>query len=303
VSRLRTEHGFTLIELLVAMAMSTVVFGATLSVLDVFQRNNVVDQQRNEVQDNARNAMDQIARQLRNVAAPNAGSPGALLTTKNYSMIFDTIDSSSGYAWGVNKSHTMMVRYCLNNSNSENEVLWMQVKRWKTETGPPETPSPTTCPDLTGYWASNGQESNRQLVQHVTNRIGGQVRPMFKYSAATAPQTASVEIDMFLDLTPGHAHPGETQLTSGIGLRNANRPPIAAFTVTRNNEYVRLDGSASYDPDGLALTYKWAIDGVPLASTAQVTEVKEKEVASHTYELEVMDPGNLAEKKTETVTL
>jgi prepilin-type N-terminal cleavage/methylation domain-containing protein len=296
VSHLRTEHGFTLIELLVAMAISTVVFGATLSVLDVFQRNNVVDQQRNEVQDNARNAMDQIARQLRNVAAPNAGSPGALLTTKNYSMIFDTIDSSSGYAWGENKSHTMMVRYCLNNSNPENEVLWMQVTRW-TETEP-TTPSPATCPDLGGFW-----NSSRQLVQHVTNRIGGQVRPMFKYSAATAPQTASVEIDMFLNLTPGRIHPGETQLTSGIGLRNANRPPIAAFTVTRiPTKYVRLDGSASYDPDGLALTYKWTIDGVPLASTAQVTEV-EKSVASHTYELEVKDPGGLAEKKTETVTL
>ncbi len=126
---------------------------------------------------------------------------------------------------------------------------------------------------------------------------------MFKYSAATAPQTASVEINMFLNLNPGHAHPGETQLTSGIGLRNANRPPIAAFTVTRiSTKYVRLDGSASYDPDGLALTYKWTIDGVPLSSTAQVTEV-EKSVASHTYELEVTDPGGLEEKKTETVTL
>jgi prepilin-type N-terminal cleavage/methylation domain-containing protein len=302
VSHLRTEHGFTLIELLVAMAISTVVFGATLSVLDVFQRNNVVDQQRNEVQDNARNAMDQIARQLRNVAAPSAGSPGALLTTKNYSMIFDTIDSSSGYAWGANKSHTMMVRYCLNNANPENEVLWMQVKRW-AEATTPETPAPTTCPDLSGYWASNGQESNRQLVQHVTNRIGGAVRPMFKYSAATAPQTASVEIDMFLNLTPGRAHPGETQLTTGIGLRNANRPPIAAFTVTRTSEsYVRLDGSASYDPDGLALTYKWSIDGAAIPSTAQVTEAPEAK-GTHTYELEVADPGNLAEKKTATVAL
>jgi prepilin-type N-terminal cleavage/methylation domain-containing protein len=298
VSHLRTEHGFTLIELLVTMALATIVFGATLSVLDVFQRDNVVDQQRNEVQDNARNAIDQIARQLRNVAAPSAGSPGALLTTENYSMIFDTIDGSSEYAWGANKSHTMMVRYCLNNSNSENEVLWMQIKRWATAAGP-ETPTPVACPDLGGFW-----ESSRQLVQHVTNRIGGETRRMFKYSAATAPQTASVEIDMFLNLTPGHTHPGETQLTTGIGLRNANRPPIAAFTVTRinNNKFVRLDASASYDPDGLALTYKWAIDGVALASTSQVAEVEES-VGSHTYELEVADPGGLKEKKTETVTL
>ena len=294
--RVESEQGFTLVELLVTMAITTVIFGSTLSVLEVFQRNNTVDQQRSEVQDNARSAMDQIARQLRNVAAPNAGSPGALLTTKNYSMIFDTIDSTSGYAWGENKSHTMMVRYCLNNSNSENEVLWMQFRRWKEAAGP-ETPTPSGCPDVGGFW-----ESNRQLVQHVTNRIGGELRPMFKYSAATAPQTASVEIDMFLNLTPGHAHPGETQLTSGVGLRNANRPPIPAFTVTRINKFVRLDASASFDPDGLALAYKWSIDGATIASTAQVAEV-EKSVGSHTYVLEVTDPGGLSEQKTETVTL
>jgi prepilin-type N-terminal cleavage/methylation domain-containing protein len=298
VSRARSEHGFTLIELLVTMAIATIVFGATLSVLDVFQKNNVVDQHRNEVQDSARNAMDQIARQLRNVAAPNSGSAGALLVTKNYSMIFDTGDSTSSYAWENNKSQTMMVRYCLKNTEAENEVLWMQVKRWKTAEGPAEAPTPTGCPDLSGYW-----ESSRQVVQHVTNKIGGQARAMFKYSAATAPQTASVEVAMYLNLEPGNPK-RENELTTGVGLRNANRPPIAAFTVTRisGGEFIRLDGSASYDPDGLAITYKWSIDGTTIASTSQVAEVKEP-VGSHTYQLEVVNPGGLAEKKTETVTL
>jgi prepilin-type N-terminal cleavage/methylation domain-containing protein len=299
MSRAGTEHGFTLIELLVTMAIATIVFGATLSVLDVFQRNNVVDQQRNEVQDNARNAMDQLARQLRNVAAPSAGAPGALLLTKNYSMIFDTVDSGSGYAWGANASHTTMVRYCLNNSNPSNEVLWTQVKRWTTAEGPKEAPATTGCPDVSGSW-----EGNAQLVQHVTNRIGGRTtKPMFVYSAATAPQTASVEADMLLNLNPAQQHPGETELTSGIGLRNANRPPIASFSVTRiNNEFVRLDASASNDPDGLALTYKWWKDGTVLASTAQVIEPKET-AGSHTYELEVTDPGGLAETSKKTVTI
>jgi prepilin-type N-terminal cleavage/methylation domain-containing protein len=297
MSRARAEHGFTLIELLVTMAIATIIFGATLSVLDIFQRNNVVDQQRNEVQDNARNTMDQVARQLRNVAAPSAGSPGAILVTSAYSMIFDTIDSTSSFAWGENKSQTMMVRYCLNDENPENEVLWFQSKRWKTAGGPKEAPTPTSCPDVSGYW-----ESSRQVVQHVTNRVGGSERPMFVYSAATAPQTASVEVDMFLDLRPGH-RPGETELTSGIGLRNANRPPIAAFTATQiNNEFVRLDASASNDPDGLALTYKWFKDGAEMTSTAQVVEAKETK-GTHTYELEVADPGGLKEKAKETVTI
>ncbi|HEY2181622.1 MAG TPA: prepilin-type N-terminal cleavage/methylation domain-containing protein [Solirubrobacteraceae bacterium] len=296
MSRLQQENGFTLVELLVTMVITTIVFGATLSVLDVFQRNNVVDQKRSEVQDNARNAIDRIARQLRNVAAPSAGSPGALLTTKNYSIIFDTIGTASEYAWNENTSHTMMVRYCLNNSNSENEVLWMQSLRWSK---PPEPtlPSPTACPDLSGFW-----ESSTQIAQHVTNRISEKKRPVFTYSAATAPQTASVEVDMFLNFTPKQLHPAETELTTGVGLRNANRPPIAAFTLTRIGKFVRLDASASNDPDGLALTYKWTIDGTQIASTAQVAEVEES-VASHTYQLEVVDPGNLGEKMTQTVNL
>jgi hypothetical protein len=125
---------------------------------------------------------------------------------------------------------------------------------------------------------------------------------VFTYSAATAPQTASVEVDMFLNFTPKQLHPAETELTTGVGLRNANRPPIAAFTLTRIGKFVRLDASASNDPDGLALTYKWTIDGTQIASTAQVAEVEES-VASHTYQLEVVDPGNLGEKMTQTVNL
>jgi prepilin-type N-terminal cleavage/methylation domain-containing protein len=295
VSRVRAEHGFTLVELLVTMAITTIIFGATLSVLDVFQRNNVVDQQRNEVQDNARTAMDQIARQLRNVAAPSAGSAGALLTTEAYSTIFDTIDNTSSYVWENNLSQTEMVRYCVNDAESHNEVLWTQSKRWKTAEGP-KPPTSTSCPDLSGSW-----ESSRQLVEHVTNEIDGKGRPMFIYSAATAPQTASVEVDIFLDLKPGQAHPGETELTSGIGLRNANRPPIAQFTPTFINKSVRLDASASYDPQGLALSYQWWKDGVELASTSQVVE-HEEEKGTHTYKLEITDAGGLAETLTQTVT-
>jgi hypothetical protein len=188
-----------------------------------------------------------------------------------------------------------MVRYCVNDAESHNEVLWTQSKRWKTAEGP-KPPTSTSCPDLSGSW-----ESSRQLVEHVTNRIDEKSRPMFIYSAATAPQTASVEADMFLNLKPGQAHPGETELTSGIGLRNANRPPIAAFTATWINNSVRLDASASNDPQGLALSYQWWKDGVQLASTSQVVEHAEAK-GTHTYKLEVTDPTGLAETKTETVT-
>jgi prepilin-type N-terminal cleavage/methylation domain-containing protein len=294
--RLRGQHGFTLVEVLVTTALSLVVFGAMLSVLDVFGRDNRLDQLRNESQDNARSAIDSISRQLRNVAAPGSEAPGALLVTKNYSLMFDTIDTNTSFAWGENKSHMMMVRYCLSNQVPSNEVLWYQVRRWNSEK-PPAEPSPTKCPDEeTGFW----EGSPRKLASYLTNRNGGEKRPLFIYSAATAPQTASVEVNMYLNVDPKELK--ETQLTTGIGLRNANRPPIAEFTATEiNNRNVRLDASASADPDGLALTFKWTKDGVAQESTSEIWDTPQESEGSHTYELEVTDPGGLKSKQSKTV--
>jgi hypothetical protein len=186
----------------------------------------------------------------------------------------------------------MMVRYCLSTKLPSNEVLWYQVSRWKSKIPPPE-PSPTKCPDEeTGFW----EGSSRKLASYLTNRNGGELRPLFIYSAPSAPQTTSVEVNMYLNVDPAELK--ETQLTTGISLRNANRPPVAEFTATEiNNKFVRLDGSASADPDGLALTFKWTKDGVPIESTSEIYETAKAEAeGEHTYELEVMDPGGLTSK-------
>ncbi len=87
IKRVRDERGFTLIELLVAMAITTVVFGSTLSVLDVFGSNNRFDQLRNENQDTARTTLDRLSRQLRNIVARTTSTgavPGALELAEPY---------------------------------------------------------------------------------------------------------------------------------------------------------------------------------------------------------------------------
>jgi prepilin-type N-terminal cleavage/methylation domain-containing protein len=306
VSGARAEHGFTLVELLVTMAMSAIVFGATLTVFEVFQKDSHTDQVRNETQDLARSAIDRLARDLRNVAAPNSGTSGALEVAEPYAVTFDTVDSTKVTAG--NPNNDMRVRYCLNDAEPDNEELWLQVKRWgETEAA---LPTATACPDTNaGDW-----ETSTRLVTHLTNRLsshhfGGEgERPLFVYGpsgASTTAQINSVESTLYVDVNPG-GRPGETQLTTAIALRNANRPPKASFTAVQlgSSRLVLLDASESVDPDGQALTYKWWDGSTELPTTAQQYETGSLTLGSkHTYKLTVTDPGGLSASAEETVTI
>jgi prepilin-type N-terminal cleavage/methylation domain-containing protein len=315
MKRVRDEQGFTLIELLVAMAITSVIFGSTLSVLDVFQSNNRFDQLRNENQDTARTTLDRLSRQLRNVIARTTSTgavPGALETAEPYEIAFETVDTTKATS-GKNKVNAMRVRYCLNDSEPENEIVWEQVRRWESEEAP-ALPTSKSCPDRIKEGTSEPDwNTSTQVVQHVTNRNGGQGNPeikadenrwLFTYSAKETPQILSVNANIFVNINPKQTRPGESQLTSGVSLRNANRVPIAEFTATEEgNRQVRLNASASYDPDGLSLTYKWWDNGAELTTTSQQYETKvtcstTKETgfcvnSKQKFKLEVTNPGGL----------
>ena len=288
----RSEGGFTLIELLVAMAITTVVFGTTLSVLDVFQSNNRFDQLRNENQDTARTTLDRLSRQLRNIVARTTSSgtvPGALEQAEEYAITFQTIDTTKAES-GANAVNAMRVRYCLNDSTPSNEILWEEVRRWETAEAP-DPPSSTACPDQTsGDW-----NTLTQVVQHVTN-LNGRTRRLFTYSATETPEILSVNADLFININPTQIRPGDSELTSGVSLRNANRRPLAQFTATEEGNYqVHLNASASYDPDGLSLTYKWWDNGEELLTTSQQYVTPARSFKSkHMFKLEVTNPGGLS---------
>jgi hypothetical protein len=255
--------------------------------------------------------MDRIARQLRNVVAPVKGvviSPGALEQAEPYSITFETVDTSSAPA-GLNTGHVMRVRYCLNNSNPSNEVIWQQTQRWQTAEAP-EPPPTSKCPEL-----ENGWQAKTRVVEHATNKIGGQgkaskcateavPRCLFLYSATGVPQIVSVESTIFLNVSPTTRRPGESVLTSGVSLRNANRPPLVSFTITRLNAQVELNASSSHDPDGLALSYKWWEDGILQSTTAQRWVTTGGALHGlHTFKLQVTNPGGLSSEESKTVTL
>jgi prepilin-type N-terminal cleavage/methylation domain-containing protein len=295
--RLRENAGFTLIETLVAILVSSVVFGATLSAFDVFQSDNRLDQLRNEAQDNTRAAIDALARELRNGAAPSSLTPGALEKAGKYSIVFQTIEPTTKALpeGDKNTTNAIRVRYCLNSSNSENEILWRQTRKWETEKAP-ELPTVSTCPDpnTTDY------ETSVQVAQHIVNRIRSQKRSLFKYipeEPASAELATAVEPNIYINVDPGQLRPGESQLTSTIDLRNENRLPVASFTAKETGGYiVQLNASQSTDPDGLALTYKWWDNSVAMPSTSAETETESLEKAkgtTQTFKLEVTTPSGL----------
>ena len=219
----------------------------------------------------------------------------------SYSITFQTTDSTPPSNESKNTSNLIRVRYCLNDSTPSNEILWKQIRRWTTAEAP-AIPSSTACPDLTaGDW-----DSSAQLAKYVTNENGGQTRAAFVYGPPGVSEVSNittVEPTIFLDVNPGQ-RPGETELKSAISLRNVNRQPIAAFTATQVNGHVLLNASESNDPEGLALTYKWWDGLTELPSSAQQYETGVlASKSSHTFKLEVANPGGLTNSTTQTVVM
>jgi prepilin-type N-terminal cleavage/methylation domain-containing protein len=295
----RHEDGFTLVELIVTLAVTLVVFAATLTALGAFSNGNRTDILRAEMQERARNALDRVARGLRNVTAQSSAFPGALEQASAYSIAFITVDPNHAGANGENTSDSIRVRYCLSDSNPENETLYQQVRHWTGKT-PPPLPAATACPDATaGDWEETGK-----LATNIVNRLGGQPRPLFVYSTTSTPQIVTVQTNVDLNLPP-NVEPKETQLTTAVSLRNANRPPIVSFSATEINGHILLNGSESRDPEGLSLTYKWFDGTSQLPSTSETYETPTplKVGSTHTFKLEVTDPGGLTSSATETVTI
>lgn len=318
--RLSAEGGMTVVELLVAMALALIVFAATLSVVDLFQKDNTYDQDRNEAQDNARSAIDRMAVDLRNVAAPTGGSPGTLEEVGPYDMVFQTVSASTVFG-GQNSTNSMRVRYCLDASTPSNEKLWKVTQTWTTSTAP-SVPSTASCPGTITPGSSTAWNADSLLLSNITNENQSQNRPLFTCKApgvssntcatetTSTSQVRTVDVDMFEDLNPG-GQPGETELTDGIDLRNALSAPTASFTSSIvNDNFVQLDASGSSDPNGESLSYQWyqgssCTSGNALAgATGEQYDSGSLPAGTYSFDLQVTNLGGLTSCATaKTVTI
>jgi hypothetical protein len=257
-SRLRGEAGFSLAEVLMASALLIVVLGAALAPFEVLNDSHRRTQNQNDSQDNARSAVTQITRNLRNTSGQNR----LVNRADAYDLVIETVDPTAKPSESQNARNLMRVRYCLDTGSDQyaaltNGRIWEQAYRWTSSTPPDAMPS-ATCPDAT--WGTR-----RIVTEYVTNRATSGWRPtaaaLFTYFPSASPldTITSIRVRIYSDRRWGE-DPRETELTSGILLRNQNGAPTASFTATPENagsRKITLNAGTSTDPEGLPLTYRW----------------------------------------------
>jgi prepilin-type N-terminal cleavage/methylation domain-containing protein len=287
----REESGFTLVELMVSMAIMIGVLSATLGTLEVFGTSAATNQKLVVAQDQARLALDQIARELRNGTAytTDIPQPSAVVRALPWDLIVQTVNPQPSGAGNQNTLNLMRVRYCLDTTAGN---LWRQAQTW-TSAASPAVIADTSCPS-TGW-------TNRRVV--ASNVVNGGSRRVFTYNKGNAADVneasplvediSSVRIAVWVDLDPARA-PAETQLATGVFLRNKNRRPVADCTASATGHgHVSLNGSHSSDPEGGALTFAWADGTTPISGSGSLVDYVSPTTGPHSFTLTVTDPGGL----------
>ena len=276
--RVASTAGFTLVELLMAATLMILVLGTVLTTLERFVANNRRNQQLTQDVERGRELSELLARDARNGSAYQTSantSASAVLRASAQDFVFKTV-AANATSTATNTYGIQSVRYCV--AAAPQRVI----RQVHADAVLPSA----TCPDAT--WTS---------TDAVVDVVNGS-RPVFTYDSATTSLVSRVAFDIFIDSTPGKA-PVETPLHSGVFLRNANRPPVAAFnTATGPSRHVMLNGSASVDPDGGVLSYSWTDNGTTLTQTGPVVDYVPATSGTHTFTLTVTDRGGLSDTTT-----
>ena len=244
----RNERGFTLVEMIVGCTLLIVILLATLSVMDTVQRRSREVDSRNASSQIARQQVDELARELRNLASPTYAQPEALDRAGPYDIIFKAVNPNGPNA-GANDTNVRRMRYCLDTANPDNGRLVVQTQTWTTNV-PPTAPSSTACPGA-------GWGTTKRLATNITNRSGGQERPLFAFDSSQLDAINRIAINVWVD-DDVLRKPAGTKLASAVFLRNQNRRPEAIFSAERvSGRTFLLNGSSSTDPEGDQLEYEW----------------------------------------------
>jgi PKD repeat protein len=132
---------------------------------------------------------------------------------------------------------------------------------------------------------------------------------VFTFNATTLNQITRIHIDLFVDTDPAR-QPREQEISSGVFLRNQDRPPSATFTYTLQSGLVTLNASGSSDPDNDPISYCWYDQGYSgtfgqcgTGSIGDTPVLRYRATGTHTITLTVTDPSGLSSSMTKTLTV
>lgn len=288
---MRRESGFTLVEVLVASMVMTVVLIATLTTLDRFVLNTRTADAQNEAQNEARIAIDQLQREFRNHAAAAADQQFGIDKVGPYDVVFQTVDATKP-AGSANERNSARVRYCFDASTPANGRIYRQTQTWTTATTP-ALPSTAACPDPA--WSTQ-----RIVAEHLTNRNGGQNRPVWTANGADVANISGIETRFWVDINPDQ-RPPEREIQSSVSFRNVNQAPVADFTGLGNaNGSIVLNASGSFDPEGERVTYTW-LEGTTTIGQGLAFTWDDAGGGTHTITLVATDGSGVSRSITKSV--
>lgn len=277
----RGARGFTLVELLLVTVLLVTLTLAVLDGFDAFARGQGRVSSITAAQATARQAVDDISRELRNGA--NRTGSGTVVERAQAADLVVLVPNSTG-------TQQTRVRYCVGPVSAGRRSLWRQSV---TLTAPfPALAASAACPD-TG-WTTSGA-----LITSLVPPTGASTVEPFGFDAVTASGVTRISTTLAVQAAAGAAAPAT--LSSGVALRNQNRPPVAAFTATATSDRrMTLDGSNSADPDDQTLVYLWR-DGTTQIGSTSVLSYQAPSAGNRTISLTVTDPSGATSTTTQTV--
>lgn len=302
MSRFGRQEGVALMETLLAVALLTIILGATLGTMTQFNSTSRANQLENDAQETARTALDQVSRELRDDGVGTPQAHQGVLQASSFNLVFQAVNPAAPPAGSLNTRNVEWVRYCLNSSNPDNEKLYRQEFRWNTASPPGTLPDTTSCP-------SSAWGTQDVLADNLFNNSNSQTRALFTPNSSDPASVSHIGITAYVNANRGGAAGGpvrESRLDTAVTLRNENSPPQPSFSVNvLGNGHIVLNASASTDAEGDPLSYQWSYDGTAIPNADDVTLDYSPPTASgsHTISLTVSDPGGESNTLAKTVNL